>query len=63
MARRALLFRKTDAKRLVEAVTSAGITVARVELGTDGKIIVVAREHSADDAANAEPVRPAEIVL
>jgi hypothetical protein len=37
-------FRQSDAKRLVKAALDAGLPVQRVELGADGKIVVVAGE-------------------
>jgi hypothetical protein len=42
LARRACTFREIDVKRAIRAVQAAGIDVARVEIGRDGKIIVVA---------------------
>ena len=40
-------FRGIDVKRVINAAQSAGIDIARVEVATDGRIVVVAR--------NAEP--------
>jgi hypothetical protein len=34
-------FRQTSVRRAIEAVESAGHSVARVEIGTDGKITIV----------------------
>jgi len=34
-------FKKRDVKRAVEAVMAAGLTVSRVELDRDGRIVVV----------------------
>jgi hypothetical protein len=41
MPRQPCLFRKRDVKRAVEAVMSAGLGVAGVEIGKDGAIVVV----------------------
>lgn len=42
MSRGAQTFRQTDVKRAVKALVAAGLTVARVEIDRDGKIVVVA---------------------
>jgi hypothetical protein len=44
MARRALTFKKGNVTRAVKAVVAAGVDIARVEVGPDGKIVVVVRE-------------------
>jgi hypothetical protein len=46
-------FRQSDAKRLVKAVVDAGVPVARVELGADGKITVIAGEPSGPNGGQA----------
>ena len=40
MSRRATAFRQGDIARAVRAVLGTGVGVARVEIGTDGKIVV-----------------------
>lgn len=42
MARGRLTFKQRDLTRAVRAVVAAGVEVARVEVGTDGQIVVVA---------------------
>jgi hypothetical protein len=44
MARALCTFRQSDVKRLVKACLDAGMAVARVELNSEGKPIVVAGE-------------------
>jgi len=41
MSRGTCCFKKGDIRRAVEAVRAAGEAVARVEVGPDGKVIVV----------------------
>ncbi len=41
MARGALLFRERELTRAVRAMAKAGQTVARVEIGRDGKLVIV----------------------
>jgi hypothetical protein len=41
MSRAAQLFKQSDVVRAVRAVEAAGLSVARVEVDKDGKIIVV----------------------
>jgi hypothetical protein len=41
MSRAASSFRKGDVRRAVEAVRAAGEAVSRVEVGPDGKVVVV----------------------
>jgi hypothetical protein len=41
MARGKCLFKETDVARAVRAVEAAGHNIARVEIGTDGKITIV----------------------
>ena len=54
VARSACTFKKVDVTRAVEATRAAGIEVARVEVATDGRIIIVAGkpEESAGGVAN-----------
>jgi hypothetical protein len=41
MSRGLLTFRQQDVTRAVKAVVAAGVEVARVEVGKDGKIVIV----------------------
>ena len=56
MPRRPCLFRKSDITKAVKAAQAAGVPVARVEVGRDGQIIVVAGtgavEHNAASTIN-----------
>ena len=46
-------FKKRDVKTAVEAVRESGVEVARVEIGKDGKIVVVAgKPVSGEQTAN-----------
>jgi hypothetical protein len=42
MARGKLTFKKADVTRAVKAVTAAGVKVARIEVDTTGKIVIIA---------------------
>lgn len=42
MARSTLTFKQQDVTRAVKAVAAAGCQISRVEVGKDGKIVVVA---------------------
>ena len=53
MSKAASTFRKSDVKRAIQAVESAGMTVRRVEIDTAGKIILVP-----DDGATAMQPNP-----
>jgi hypothetical protein len=44
MSRAPSTFRQRDVRAAVKAVVDAGVQVARVEVGSDGKIIVVTGE-------------------
>jgi copper chaperone CopZ len=44
MSRRPRIFRQRDVTRAIRAVSGAGIGVARVEIGLDGKIVVVTQQ-------------------
>jgi hypothetical protein len=41
MSRRPCVFRQRDMTRAVKGVTAAGVTVAKVQVDKDGKIVVV----------------------
>jgi hypothetical protein len=45
--KRALIFRQRDVTRAVRAVSVAGVGIARVEIGTDGTIVVVTQQPAA----------------
>lgn len=45
--RRASTFRQHDVTRAIRAVTAAGVGIARVEIGLDGKIVVVTQTRPA----------------
>ncbi|SMX42560.1 hypothetical protein [Maliponia aquimaris] len=51
MARRKTPFRQDDVKRAVKGVLSAGLSVAKVEIDPDGKMVLTCGEGAADDAA------------
>jgi hypothetical protein len=44
MSRAPLPFRQRDLTRAIRAVTVAGVGIARVEIGPDGKIVVVTQQ-------------------
>ena len=50
MSRRPCVFRQRDVTRAVKAVAAAGVTVAKVEVDKDGKIVVVVGEAGKTDA-------------
>jgi hypothetical protein len=54
MSRRPCTFRETDVKRAVKAVRAAGVEIARVEIGRDGRIIVVPGKPRETEDANGE---------
>lgn len=41
MTRRAVAFRQADVSRAVKGAAAAGLAIARVEVGSDGKIVIV----------------------
>ena len=47
MSRRPAAITQADIARAIRAVTAAGVGIARIEIGMDGKIVVVARAQSA----------------
>jgi hypothetical protein len=55
MSRRPAAFRQLDVTRALRGTVAAGIEVQRIEIGPDGKIIVVTAkpaEAAADDGGN-----------
>jgi hypothetical protein len=59
MGKRACTFKEADVVRAIRAATKAGLPVARVEIASDGKIVVVAgKPHE-----NAETGNPWDEVL
>jgi hypothetical protein len=46
MARSPSTFKKGDVTKAIKAVVAAGVAIARVEVGTDGKIVVVTGSYS-----------------
>ena len=47
MARAPSSFRQADLTRAVKAVAAAGVDIARVEIGRDGKIVLVTLQPAA----------------
>jgi hypothetical protein len=41
MPRRPSSFRQTDVTKAVKAVAAAGVNIARIEIGRDGRIVLV----------------------
>lgn len=56
MSRGPLTFKQQDVTRAVRAVVAAGVEVARVEVGKDGKIVVVAGRPVCESGAADLPV-------
>jgi hypothetical protein len=54
VARAKCTFQESDVTRAVKAVTKAGVEVARVEIDTNGKIVVVAGK-PVDEVTNKNP--------
>lgn len=52
MGRAAATFKQSDLTRALKGAKAAGVAVARVEVGTDGKIIIVVGEPAPGDAPN-----------
>jgi hypothetical protein len=48
MARGACTFRQRDVTAAVKAVVDAGVKVARVEVGKDGKVVVIAGDSNGE---------------
>jgi hypothetical protein len=44
MSRSTSLFRQRDVTRAIRAVSAAGVGIVRVEIGPDGKIVVVTQQ-------------------
>jgi len=51
-SRRQVPFYMNDVKRAVKGATTAGLSIARVEIGADGRIVLVT------GAPSAEPATP-----
>ena len=47
MARIPSSFRQADVTKAVKAVATAGVGIARVEIGRDGKIVIVTQQEAA----------------
>jgi hypothetical protein len=50
MARRPSTFKQRDVTAAVKAIRAAGVEVARVEIGKDGRIVVVAGKSGSSSA-------------
>jgi hypothetical protein len=50
MMRRACTFKQSDITRAVKGVVAAGVEVMRVEVDTNGKIVVVAGKPATSDS-------------
>jgi hypothetical protein len=48
-------FRESEARRLIKAAYSAGIEIARVEVGPDGRIAVIPGKRTEPAAENQPP--------
>jgi hypothetical protein len=55
MGRGAAKFRQREVTRAVKALLAAGVEVARVEIGTDGRIVVIAGSPQTQPAAEPAP--------
>jgi hypothetical protein len=58
MTRAPSRFRKLDVTKAIEAVTAAGVHIARVEIDTGGRIIIIAK--STDQAGEADVAQAKE---
>jgi hypothetical protein len=58
MPRNPCAFRQSDAKRLMRAAMDAGVGVKRIELGPDGKLVIVVDE-TAPSGGGAPATAPA----
>ncbi len=54
MSRARTRFHQGDISRAVKGATAAGLSVAKIEIDQDGKIVIV----SAEDTARQEPATP-----
>jgi hypothetical protein len=54
MSRRPCVFRQRDMTRAVKGVTAAGVTVAKVQVDKDGKIVVVVGEPRQNSVSSIE---------
>jgi hypothetical protein len=48
MARSTSTFRQQDVTKAVKAVAAAGVSITRVEIGRDGRIVVVTQQTPTD---------------
>lgn len=57
MPRAPCLFRESDVRRAIRAARSSGIEVGRIEIGQDGRIVVILGDPSKESVApEAEPM-------
>jgi hypothetical protein len=54
MSRAPSTFRKRDVSRACEAVRKTGLKIAKVEIGTDGKIVLVTAQDEIDETESKE---------
>ena len=54
MARAASIVRKSDLTRAVKAVAAAGVHIARVEIDSAGKIVIIAAEATEQSGETTE---------
>lgn len=54
MSRKTLTFRKSDVRRVVEAVRDAGIEIARIEIDTDGRITLTTGKPEPEQATDLD---------
>jgi hypothetical protein len=47
-------FKATDVRRAIRTVTGEGLAVGRVEIGPDGRIVIVTKDSQAPAAAGNE---------
>ena len=54
MSRGQQTFKQRDLTRAIKATVKAGVTVGRVEINADGKIVIVPLNDAANEAQNSE---------